>query len=157
MKKIENIGRTVVEQASQRRDDFLTLTDRAPAADQQLVIALDLIDQTKPELLPHIQTSQGERKEFLPVIVAAQNQVANALERNLDDLQLRLMRLWPISIRAFAVFTGLLMAYFGGWLAAGVYFNAGFYISFAVIGIGAGVFASIIHDAATVFARLGRS
>ena len=136
MKKIENIGRTVVEQASQRRDDFLTLTDRGAASDQHLVIAANLIDQTRPDLLPCIQTSQGEHKEFLPIIIAAQNQVANALERNLDDLQLRLMRLWPLSVRFFAVIMGLLMAFFGGWLAAGMYLSPGFWISFMVIGIG---------------------
>jgi hypothetical protein len=119
MKKIENIGRTVVEQSSIRTSDFIALTDGAPCSDQHLVMSADRVDRVAPHLRSYIQTTTRDVSELHPVIIAAQNHVATALERNLDDLQLRLMRLWPLSIRGFSVFMGLVIAFLGGWWIAG--------------------------------------
>jgi hypothetical protein len=157
MKKIENIGRSVVEQSSSRSYDFIALTDGAPHADQYLAIIADLIDSSRPDLLDSIRRQRNDdSSELDPAIVFAQNQAATTLERNLDDLQLRLMRLWPLSVRTFAIVVGLIMATFGGWWIAGLTANIGYWILIAIIGIGAGVFANFVHDLATLVARLGR-
>jgi hypothetical protein len=156
MKKIENIGRSVVEQSSSRSYDFIALTDGAPQADQYLTMTADLIERSRPDLLHRIRRQRDDASELDPAIVFAQNQTSTALERNLDDLQLRLMRLWPFSIRTFAIFMGVVLAAFGGWWIAGLTANIGYWILIAIIGIGAGVFANFVHDLATLVARLGR-
>jgi len=156
MKKIENIGRSVVEQSSSRSYDFIALTDGAPQADQYLTMTADLIERSRPDLLHRIRRQRDDASELDPAIVFAQNQTSTALERNLDDLQLRLMRLWPFSIRTFAIFMGVVLAAFGGWWIAGLTANIGYWILIAIIGIGAGVFANFVHDLAALVARLGR-
>lgn len=97
MKKLENMGQTILEQPCIRELDFRALTCGAPPDDQQLVLRIDEIARAHPEKMNGIKSESHDTTSFLPPVIAAQNQTASVLERNLDDLQLRLLRLWPLS------------------------------------------------------------
>jgi len=127
-----------------------------PPDDQQLVLTVDLIARTQPDRLNKIMTTTHEVRAYPAAVISAQDQAAVALDRNLDDLQLLLTRLWPSSVRAFSVTMGLILAFLGGWWIGGLTPNAGYWTSIFLIGIGSGVFASFVHDISTILVRIGR-
>jgi hypothetical protein len=52
---------------------------------------------------------------------------------------------------------GLLLGFLGGFWIAGFAENVGYWIAIFLIGVGAGVFAGVIHDISTTFGRIGRA
>jgi hypothetical protein len=144
LKKLENMAQGILEAPALHPEEFLVFSAGAPADDQALALKLDVISRAYPALLAKLK--EGEEELALPPsVLSAQERVAAAVDRNLDDLQLRLAQLWPVAVRSVSVLVGV-----AGSLAIGLglagFRGASPVLLLMLIGAGSGLLAPILKD-----------
>jgi len=151
MKKLENMAQSILEAPSRREFDFLRLSQGASPIDQLLAIEVDRAARTNPDQLENLKSGGKEERVLPPVILAAQEHVAAAAERNLDDLQLALGQKWPAMVKLGSVLVGVAGA--GGLGALAGFRGVWSYVLIVVIGAGAGLFAPRLYDLGSILTR----
>ena len=152
MKRIENFFRAVLESPSEREIDFHVIACGAPMLDRLLVVESDRVARFKPEFFEKEGDREREDQTFPAVVLSAQDRVASAVERNLDELQLMLTLQWPVTVRMSAIAVGIISALIIGFVA--VPGDLRTLAIFALIGVGAGLIAPIMYDLYSILDRL---
>jgi hypothetical protein len=165
MKELQNRVQQVLERPSDNPYAFLAVTKGAARFDQAVVLISDYLIRQAPLALFEAEnlferTQKDEMSEegvtkttgYSTTISMAQDHVAAASERNLDNLQIRLAVQWPVIIRLLSLVTGVLIAYFGGLMVAGL--SAHLWWFLLIIGAIGSYIASIIYDAFAIVGRL---
>jgi len=146
MRKIENMGRSALERASESAELFYVLTTGTSVDDQAMVIEMDRIAR-HPAIL---KNKDGEvAKEISPVILAAQDRTASAFERNLDDLQLRFAKEGPLWMYSLSILIGLILSAVVALSVNGFtgLLNVNYIIAMLAIGVMAGLLCGVGRDA----------
>lgn len=159
MKQIQNLAQEVLDHPSEHWAALPFLAHGASADDMVILYRVDWLAGKYPDFLGRLTRPQGhdELTEHQPskegeqptprypeAFVAAQDNVAAAVERNLDDLQIRLTTWSPMVLRGFALLAGMVIALVAGlWL---VKLPVELFWILALIGLAAGYLASLAYD-----------
>ena len=160
MRKVENMGRAVLERPSERPDLFIALTTGAAADEKLMVLRFDEVMRyprlSSPSSAPPPPSPAGDSKTSFdlqnipPAVLAAQDRTASALDRNLDDLQLRFAKEWPVLMYTTSFVIGVLLSLFVAALVNG-FGAAGYVVAMVMIGAAAGLLAAVARDSLSRF------
>lgn len=152
MRKIENMGRGVLERPSDRPRLFTILTAGIAKDDQLKVIQFDAAERKREEAekpsvepAPAGKDNPSQQQTISPGIVAAQDRIASAFDRNLDDLQLRFAREWPVMMFTLSLLVGVGLALAIAFLVNG-FGSVGYLVAMGMIGAAAGLLAAVGRD-----------
>lgn len=143
MRKIENMGRAILERPSETPDVFLTLTNGAAAAEQKLVIRFDRAIRRSPAISAAAK-SDDDVPKISPIILAAQDRTAAAFERNLDDLQLILADEWPLLMYSTSLIAGAGLSFIVAVFVNGLSFT--YLVTMIAIGATAGLLSAAARN-----------
>jgi hypothetical protein len=165
MKQVQNAAQKALEHPARHPVLFAHVAADAAAADMVVAYHVDGISTENPLLLARVietqqQVSAGPKasedsfgpptRGLASAIATAQDNVATAVERGLDDLQIRITFWWPIVVRAAAIIVGMLIAIaFGQAVGLGPRWSV-----LALIGVVAGYLASFAYDVLTILGGL---
>jgi hypothetical protein len=165
MKQVQNAAQKALEHPARYPVLFAHVAADAAAADMVVAYHVDGVSTENPLLLARlIETQQPVSAEpgsfgetfgrptpgLAGAIATAQDNVATAVERGLDDLQIRITFWWPIVVRAAAVIVGVLIAIaFGRAVGLGPRWSV-----LALIGVVAGYLASFAYGVLTILGGL---
>lgn len=163
MRQVQNEAVAVLEHPSEHFESFLLLTQGASVSDQATLIWVDVLRRFRPEAYAHAMEAQqssgvadgkaeprAAAKMVGTTITAAQEAVAAASERALDELQLELLGTWTLGGRYLALLAGLLVAIFAGQAVRAI---SPFTF---LLGLSGGALASMIYESARGFAARRR-
>jgi hypothetical protein len=116
MKQIQNLSQQVLDHPASYAVIFPLVASGASKADLELVFFLDRLIALDPKLLGTISASSEDsafaKDSGLSIAVtAARDHVEAAVERNLDQLQLRLAFGWPRFMRHVCLLVGVILCF----------------------------------------------
>jgi hypothetical protein len=106
-----------------------------------------------PQRIEGLKVWIKDEQVYPAEILAAQDSVAAAVERNLDDLQLKLSVWWPMAVRVLSTTIGVVGAFLLGYLS-GLWALWSLPLLFFV-GAGAGLMATVLYDLLRTIVRRG--
>ncbi len=158
LKQVQNSAQEALESPSEHMLLLPIVADGASIGDMIIVSQTDWLARNHPSALPWLDwtldTSRsdsagptGEEPTGARVpeaLVTAQDNLAAAVERNLDDLQIRLTTWWPMVLRGTSLILGVSIALTAAH-QAGIREPTSFLI-LAAIGLAAGFLAALAYD-----------
>ena len=160
MRKIENMARAVLERPSERPDLFIALTTGVAAEEKLIVLRFDEVmrfprlgsssSSVPPPSPPDGDKPSLDSEEMPTAVLAAQDRTAAALDRNLDDLQLRFAREWPGLMYTTSFLIGVVFSLLVAALVNG-FGGAGYLVAMGMIGAAAGLLAAVARDSFSRF------
>jgi hypothetical protein len=152
MRKVENMGRGVLERPSERPLLFAVLTAGTARDDQWRVIQFDASERSRDfaaaqpaASVPGDGDGSSDEETISHGIVAAQDRISSAFDRNLDDLQLRFAREWPLMMFTLSLLVGLALSLLIAFLVNG-FGSLGYVVAMGMIGAAAGLIAAVGRD-----------
>jgi hypothetical protein len=157
MRKVENMGRAVLERPSERPDLFIALTTGVAADEKLMVLRFDQVmryprlgSSSSSGSPPVDGKTSTDPQTVPPAVLAAQDRTASALDRNLDDLQLRFAKEWPVLIYTTSFLIGFLLSLLVAVLVNG-FKGVGYFVAMGMIGAAAGLLAAVARDSVSRF------
>ena len=149
MRAFQNRAQFVLEHPSDNGRDFELLSADASSDDRGVVFLLDVLGRTDPALVARLtmppsgqnDLEDGAQGGVSAAIAAAQESIAAASERAIDELQFGLIGTWPFLARFLSVGIAIGIAAYAASSAGVGYLSYPF-----LIGIPAGLLASLTFD-----------
>jgi hypothetical protein len=157
LKKLQNVAQRALEHPAEHEPAFAYFAADAAISDMVVAYHVDAMVRYDPRLLDRLTASEGVfsggDKSLAAAVAAAQDNVSTSIERSLDDLQIRLMFWWPITMRIVVVLAAIaLSGLFFYSDASGARWTSADVLLVLIMGAAAGYLASFIYDTLSLFA-----